>query len=269
MKRRLASVACLAFSVATTFGQFSTTNLLINPGAETGDLTGWTKGGDSNPFAGNPSSGFSLGDQFATHSGTNYFVGGSGAYGSLSQQVSLVGNQGITAAAIDEGTMFASVSFWEQGLNQGQPSDNANITIAFLSGQSTLLGTNATPVIDSHNGAWQNYATLYSIPSGTRSIQYTMNFYRNVGSDLDGFIDDNYLAVTDNSALPRLQIANASPGVVLTWVTAVPGFVLQENPAPGTPGWVNSTNAVSVSGTTNQVTVSPALGIKLYRLYHP
>src|SRR3974390_540045 len=79
--------------------QFATSNLLVNPGAETGDLTGWTRGGNSNPFAGNP--GNSLGDGFATHSGGYYFVGGTGAaYGSLTQTVGISGIQGITPAMI-------------------------------------------------------------------------------------------------------------------------------------------------------------------------
>src|SRR6266478_2950304 len=103
--------------------QLVTTNLLRNPGAEDGSLTGsWTVDGDSNPFVGSPTN--SLGDGFPTHSGNYYFVGGIGFFGALSQDVNLVGNQGITAAMVDSGNLRANVSFWEQGFNQGAPSDD-------------------------------------------------------------------------------------------------------------------------------------------------
>jgi hypothetical protein len=261
------SATCLVCSAGFA-AAVTTTNLLINPGAETGDLTGWVLGGTSNPFAGSQSD--SLGDQFVPHSGVGYFIGGTGAdYGSLSQQVSLIGNQGITAAALDQGTLFAAISVWEQGLNQGNPSDNADIGLVFLDAHTNSLGATVTPIIDAHNGTWANYGNAYAIPVGTRYFLYTMNFNRHSGTDLDAFIDDNYLSVTDAAAPPRLAIARAGTGVVLSWVTAIPGFLLQENPQPGTTNWVNSTNQVAVSGSTNQVTVSPALGNKFYRLYHP
>src|ERR1044071_7473887 len=189
-------------------GQLVTTNLLINPGAETGDLSGWTIGGDSNPFAGAPTN--SLNDGFPTHSGNNYFVGGTGSFGSLSQVVSLVGNQGITASLIDSGNVFATVSFWEQGLNQGGTNDNANVSLKLFDAATNLLQSISTPVIDSANNSWQNYSGNYAIPSLTRFIQYTMNFYRNVGNDLDAFIDDNSLQVT--ASLPVITAA-------YTWTT--------------------------------------------------
>jgi hypothetical protein len=161
-------------------------NLLSNPGAETGDLTGWVVGGVSNPGVDDGSF-----DGFTPHGGLFDFYGFNGSDGTLTQTVSLAGEPGAT---------MATVSFWEQGLDQGDPSDNAYVSLSFLDALGQSLGTVSTPVIDSHSGNWQQFSGSFAIPAGTASIAYTMNFTRNVGSDLDAFIDDNSLTV---SAVPE------------------------------------------------------------------
>jgi hypothetical protein len=197
--RVFSAVAAYVF-IYGAHAQLVTANLLYNPGAETGDLTGWTIGGDSNPFAGSPDN--SLGDGFSTHSGNNYFVGGTGSFGSLSQVVTLVGNQGITAAMLDKGNLLASVSFWEQGLNQGTTNDEANISLTFFNAANSVLRSVSTPVIDSLGNSWLNYTNQYPIPPFARAVRYTMNFYRNAGNDLDAFIDDNSLVVVEDLRAP-------------------------------------------------------------------
>jgi MYXO-CTERM domain-containing protein len=161
-------------------------NLLSNPGAETGDLTGWVVGGESNPAVDDGSF-----DGFTPHTGLYDFYGYNGLDGTLTQNVSLAG---IPNAA------WAEVSFWEQGLNQGDPSDNAFVSLTFLDALGQVLGSAATPVVDSHDGTWLQYSGIFAIPAGTASIDYTMNFTRHAGSDLDAFIDDNSLSV---SAVPE------------------------------------------------------------------
>jgi hypothetical protein len=173
-----------------------TTNLLTNPGAETGNLTGWTVGGTSNPTVDNGTEDPGINP----HSGSFDFFGNIGAEGTLSQDVSLVGNQGITAALIDSGNLTANVSFFEQGLNQGNPSDHARVILTFLDASSAVLGTFTTPVVDSHNSTWGNFTGSADILSGTRTIEYTMDFIRSQGSFNDSFVDDNVLTVTTPSA---------------------------------------------------------------------
>ncbi|MFI5453930.1 MAG: Ig-like domain-containing protein [Isosphaerales bacterium] len=177
----------IVVSAATTL----TGNLLTNPGAETGNLNGWTVGGSSNPRV--DSGSFDPG--INPHSGTYDFLGGTGASGTLTQNVPLVGTQGITAAAIDAGTLIANVGFWEQGLNQGTPSDDAQVTLTFRAASGTVVSTASTPEVDSHNGSWQQYDGSFAIPVSTRSIDYTIQFIRHFGNDLDAFVDDTSLTV--------------------------------------------------------------------------
>src|SRR5689334_4612879 len=108
--------------------QLVTSNLLINPGAETGSLApraadDWSDQQQLDPYVGSPANSF--GDGFPTHSGNYYFAGGSDYWGDLKQMVNLVGNQGITAELIDRGNLRANYSFWERSLDE----ENAGVPV--------------------------------------------------------------------------------------------------------------------------------------------
>ena len=150
-----------------------TSNLLSNPGAEAGSIAGWTPGGNFTPSV--DSGSFDPGINPLT--GNFDFYGVSSASDSLTQNISLVGSQGITQAAIDSGLLSANMSFAEQGLNQGASSDDAQIQLSFLDTSGTAISVFTTPEIDSHSGAWQAYNSSTLIPVGTRSINYSMLFY--------------------------------------------------------------------------------------------
>ena len=193
------SLALGLLALAPTCHAQTTSNLLTNPGAETGDLTDWTVGGNSNPGVDNGS--FDGG--INPHTGNYDFYGHTGSDGSLTQNVSLVGVQGLTAAGLDSGLLSANLSFWEQGLNQGTTSDDAQVSLTFLDASGGTLSTFTTPEVDSHLGSWQEFAASTLIPTGTRSIDYSMLFVRHAGSDLDGFVDDNNLSVSSANPVPE------------------------------------------------------------------
>lgn len=257
----------MLFCCSTFATPLVTTNLLLNPGAEENSLTNWTVGGVSNPRIDNGT--FDSG--IKPHSGTNDFLGGSGASGSLSQVVTLAGNQGITTGAIDGGGLFAFVSFWEQGLSQGTPSDDAYASLVFMGASSNSIATWASPEIDSHFSAWSNYSTYLPIPAGTRFIQYSMNFVRHSGTDLDAFLDDNVLIVRDSiPAPPVLYISGSATNTLVYWPAQdASGYALvQETNLDGT-NWTAVGNPVTTVNGTNQVTISPLLNSQFFRLYHP
>lgn len=186
----------LTLIAASSVAKADVINLLVNPGAETGNLNGWTKGGVSNPFVDHGS----WNPGINPHSGSNDFAGGTGSYGTLTQNVALPGISGISTTMIDSGLVSAQVSFWEQGLIQSSPCDNGYVSIAFLDAGSSVISAVSTPTIDSHNLTWQNYSGSFVVPTGTRSISYTMNFVRHQSIDLDAYFDDNSLSV---SAVPE------------------------------------------------------------------
>ena len=245
--------------------QFSTTNLLLNPGAEAGSTANWVVGGDSSPSVDNGT--FDPG--ILPHTGAYDFYGHTGATGILSQVVILAGNQGLTAGAIDTGRLLANLSFWEQGLNQALTSDDAYISLNFLNASSNLISSAATPPVDSHNNSWANYRAFFPVPAGTRYIQYNMNFVRQVGSDLDAFIDDNSLSIYDPVQVPVLQIASIGNNVQLSWPAYAVGFDLQENaPLPGAT-WQVVTNLAIVVSNQFQVILPIQPTNTFYRLAHP
>jgi hypothetical protein len=166
-------------------------NLLVNPGAEFGNLTGWTIGGSSKPVVDNGT--FNRG--INPHSGLYDFLGKTYGTATLIQNVSLL-NNGFTAEQVDSGNLLANFEFFEQGLNQGNPSDGASVTLTFLNDSKTTLSTVSSVEIDSHNKSWQKYSNSFSIPAGTRSIDYKINFIRHQGNDLDAYVDDNSLTVS-------------------------------------------------------------------------
>ena len=187
----------------------------------------WTIGGPGTPTV--DSGTFDPG--INPHTGSYDFLGHDSASDSLSQTVSIL-QQGITAAQIDGGTLFAQISFWEQGLNQGTPSDDGFVALTFLDTNNTTISTETSATIDSDNGTWTNATGLYAIPSGTRSITYTMNFVRNQQSDLDAFIDDNSLEIA----------MSANVGTIASTTT------LSSYPSPATAGQT-VTFSIAVSGS--------------------
>lgn len=177
---------------ATAPAQIVTSNLLTNPGAEAGNLSGWSV------LSGNP-----MTDAGTFNPGINPFAGGfdfvggiANPLGQLWQTIDLIGSGQVTALQLDSGTTTADVSFWEQGLNQGSPSDNAAVKLTFLDTVGSPISTFTSPTVDSHNLTWSNYAQSFLVPVGTRYITYTMLFQRNVGSDNDSYFDDNLLTLT-------------------------------------------------------------------------
>ena len=218
--------------------QFTTSNLLVNPGAETGDLTGWTVGSNSNPNVDNGS--FDPG--ISPHSGNWDFYGGTAAFGSLSQTIQVSNVVGISFNEIDRSDVIANVGFWEQGLNQGTPSDDAAIALTFYDSSSNTIGSVSTPQVDSHNLTWSNYTKAFVVPAGTRSISYTMEFFRYAGNDNDSFVDDNVLTLTI-AGPPPLMITSIKPSgndVKLVW-NGLPGSnVVQVSRGTSNGGYTNN-----------------------------
>ena len=174
-------------TTATTTTTTTTTTavpvFLINPGGEYGTLYGWTSSSGSAPMLDDGTA--NLGST-PPYNGSYDFYGGNGG-GSLHQKVSLTSI--FSTTQLDSGLLSASISFWERSANQ-TPPDTAQVTLIFLSATNTTLssvttGTKACILV------WCHVTGNWSVPVGTRTIDYVMTFVANYGSYADAWIDDN------------------------------------------------------------------------------
>src|ERR1035437_1099977 len=186
-----------------------TSNLLLNPGAESGALTHWFARNGATPAAPvNAATYFGPGDPNAAHSGNYMFYGGSTPNAYVSQTVALSSVAGIALADVDAGLLTADYGFWYADKNGGTDGAEGRITLGFFDanlaslGQmspSELRGTTSTypqsalPASVSVN--WLYETGTFPIPPATRSIVYTMDF--NGGSSANtGVFDDNVLTIS-------------------------------------------------------------------------
>ena len=107
-------------------------------------------------------------------------------------------------------------------------------------------------------GLWTNVSATPQVVDGRNQVLITpltgQRFYRLIKAEA-----------------PRLRIALAATNaLVLAWLDAFTGFVLQQNTNVTTTNWVAVTNPPVVANGEKQVTVSPLAGTRYYRLkYEP
>lgn len=180
-----------------------TCGLLINGGAETGDLTGWSI--DTGKFeAATVSS-----SRPAAREGGYFFVAGSAASSSLVQDVDVRAH----AAEIDGVGLTARLSGWLR--NWATDDDVASLTIEARSSDGTVLTSAETPGVD--RGIWTARTISIRLPARTRTVRAVLRGERNSGKDNDAYFDDLDLCVdSDPPAAEDLLIA----GPYLTYPTA-------------------------------------------------
>jgi PEP-CTERM motif len=177
----------LACSLMPTAMHADTTNLLTNPGFETGDLSGWSNAAIGDPFV----TGRVIPEFPTPHSG-DFEVNSSDGGFDLIQTVSLF-TQGITAAMINTGTLTAQFSFWDQQTS-GTPgsSDFVMVSLGFIGANKD----SNTVTVDSQNGVWTEGEGTFLIPAGTTAIQYFMMTGSNPGANVPSLsIDDTSLTI--------------------------------------------------------------------------
>jgi len=224
---------------------FYTGSLLLNPGAETGDLANWTPGGNP-PGVDNGT----LDTNVPPHTGSYDFIGGdlySGGPGSLSQTVQLADTNGITALELDSGLLTANVSFWEQTADSGQmvpPYDGAQVSIAFLDSGANVIGSDTSTELESVD-SWTNCTAQFPIPFGTRSVQYTLEFISS-GNPGYVYVDDNFFGVypTQTIHTPFLNSFLTGTNLVLSWPTWATNYATQfTTNLSAADSWQTLTNA--------------------------
>ena len=180
----------ISTTTSTTSATTTTTApiLLLNPGGEFGSLSPWIKSGGTSPMLDN---GTANSGSTPPYQGSYAFYGGDGG-GTLTQSVFLTNV--FTTTQLDSGLLYASISFWEKSTSSS-PIDTAEVSLVFLSATNTTISTVSTGV-QSCVSAWCYVTGNWSLPSGTRTINYVMTFVANYGSYADAWIDSNTLDIS-------------------------------------------------------------------------
>lgn len=157
---------------------------ITNPGAESG-TTGWTnETGGIAARSTDPS----------PHTGTAYFSGGANAATKSRQRFSIATATGLTTTQIDAGGMWARTAWWQASWFMTGFADDTDVCSM---GLRTLDGT-PTQIAESVGGkvtlglkmTWVPRWHSLSIASGSRNLDLLYDATRNVGTNLDGYVDD-------------------------------------------------------------------------------
>jgi hypothetical protein len=197
---------------------------LVNPGAETGDTTGWTSRSGGAPQAGQTDTGVT------PYEGSWYLrATASGQHAEWDQPITLPAN---ILAHVDAGLLFARASARHNGI--AADGDNGGLYLDFRDGAAALIS--AKQQRHTHVAAsWDEEFVTAPIPANTRTIRVgTMNG-RSGGTQLSTYwefganLEINIGAYSDtNSAMPyffnvgvRADNASAAAGFNVVYPTGL------------------------------------------------
>ena len=161
---------------------------ITNPGAETGDTTGWTVVSGFVAYTG--AAGVS-----GAHSGTHYFYGAiAGATGRMYQDIAL---PAASLALCDAGSLDVELTWWQASFAVGD--DEGRAGLEWLDSEGGSLGTDyASWAIP--GTTWTERTHSPTIPAGTRTIRVALEANRLGGSNCNAYFDDLTLRVADSGA---------------------------------------------------------------------
>jgi hypothetical protein len=205
---------------------------ITNPGAETGNTSGWT----------NVTSTFGVRTTgtggLASHSGGWYFI--ATANGATAENYQDIALDSSLYTDIDAGILRLRFEGWHAGSNSD--TDNGRLTVKFLDVSSAAIGgERAQPSL--HTGAaWVKRTLLVLVPPNTRTIRIGTKGTRVTGTALDSYWDD---------FAAQLEVAGSAFGVYGCdlWLT---GSAITEGNGVAVSTWNDSSgtaNHVSASGT--------------------
>lgn len=148
---------------------------IVNPGAETGDTTGWTATSgsvdvrDSNP---------------APHTGSWYFTGGSSPVSRIDQSIDL---SVFDTAKIDAGNASVEVTWWQTSF---AGDDIGRIELYFFEADNfTSTGSDTSADIIAPT-VWTERTITAAIPANTRHMTIRIYADRTAGTNNDAYFDD-------------------------------------------------------------------------------
>ena len=140
-------------------------SVLTNPGAETGDITGWTVASGAFVAAATAPATFFPSDTASPHTGDYLFTGGASASYSVYQDIDLL-DESVPAGAIDGEVVSVKFDAWYCDLAER----NNRLKLAFLDTGSSEISNIASDWVTGYS-IWRQ-TTLYTyVPADTRYIR--------------------------------------------------------------------------------------------------
>lgn len=181
---------------------------LTNPGAETGNATGWTASAGSlftsaTTYAAPP---------ILPHSGSRFFLCGFNDAETIYQQVDV----SAYATTIDAGT---AGSYGRVYQNNNSTSPLAELFISAIANDgTTVLGTVNLEGFQAHQNLWYPREEWYKfLPTGTRFLR--IGIINNAGAGGQNSFDDFYLEISDDAAADYPTLIRISQAATLTaWI---------------------------------------------------
>lgn len=179
-------------------GTYSTT--LVNGGAETGDLTGWTGNIEvtTSQTGGTP------------RTGTYFFYGGTRSTASMYQDVAIDPTE---VSAVDVGGRSLSLTWWQ---SSGFGSDGAEMIVTFYDSFGTPIDRKKSGFkVPGADLGWVEYTLFAAVPEHTRRVRVQMDMTLIGGSLINAYVDDISLEYNSEMlASVNAAVANVVLGAV-------------------------------------------------------
>ena len=177
---------------------------LVNPGAETGDMTGWTA----------QVAGFRA-VTARVHTGTYSFEGGVNSANPISYQDVALPSEVLTD--VDADLLRVEAGAWQN--DWSGDGDYCWFEVECRDGSGTVLATEASSPVGNANETYVHRTLNLRVPAGTRTVRYYIKGHRISGSGLSAHLDDLTLELQEEN--PTLS----SPTGTATGQTTADGSV--------------------------------------------
>jgi len=169
---------------------------IVNPDAETGDMTGWTASGGVIAYAADSSA--------SPFEGGFMFFGGLNTAASNAYQDIDVSS---ISTGIDAGGAELSLSWYQRHAND---TELARMYVEFFDASASFISETGPNLSKVSGNVWKLQKIITTVPSSTRTIRLYMDFVRDAGTQLNAYIDAISASIlvttpSENSVLGGLQ----------------------------------------------------------------
>lgn len=199
---------------------------VTNPGAETGDTTGWTL------LVGNPAATPSTGAGRAPRSGSYFFYMGTNAHGTMTQTIAIP-----TAYQSDVDANFVTATL--SGYFGTYIADTGQFYINALNASGVCIGLIGSDWLQTGvNNNWYAQSISMILPAGTRSLKIGFSGHLRDGATDDASWDDIVLSIDRRAPGYPMPVpiinGNAETGDTTGWTTVSGSPTVTQTSGDGT-----------------------------------